>query len=94
MFNLQALISCPIKALLRRARKTDVYPKNFFQGEWFYAVTPVIASSVDGLGGGIGQHWISRDNEGKKAHAVRFEFRKEYLVAYSVNKELGKSKSV
>ena len=83
----------PYKSLLEESQKVDVYPKVFFQGEWFYAVTPITSSSKGFLGGGVGQHWISLDNEGKKAHAVRFVFHEDYLMAYNVNKELGPSKS-
>ena len=77
----------PYKSLVEKNGKIDVYPKDFFKGDWFYAMTPVTASSKGILGGGVGQHWISMDNEGLIAPAVYFKFQEKYLVAYNVNKE-------
>ena len=75
------------KTLLEQKQKIDVYPKSFFQGEWYYAITPVTASSKGFLGGGDEQHWLSLDNEGWFAPVVHFEFREKYLMAYNTNRE-------
>ena len=77
----------PYKSLLQRNKKIDVYPKDFFKGEWYYALTPVTASSKGRSGGGHYQHYLSRDSDGLRSPLVRFAFREDYLIAYSTNIE-------
>lgn len=77
----------PYKSLLQRSKKIDVYPKNFFEGEWYYSLTPVTASSKGRWGGGRLQHFLSIDSDKGMSPLVRFAFREDYLIAYSTNTE-------
>lgn len=78
----------PYQSLVEHSKKKDVYPKGFFEGEWFYAVTPVQGSSEDpNLSGGFLQHALSRDSKGFTAQTIRFTFKDKVLVANSTNKE-------
>lgn len=78
----------PYQSLVEHSKKIDVYPKGFFEGEWFYAVTPVQGSSTGGgFGAGTSQHYLSRDSGGFIAQTIRFDFQHTYLVAYNTNKE-------
>lgn len=78
----------PYQSLVENSKKIDVYPKGFFQGEWFYTVTPVQGSATyPYLSGGFGQSFLSRDSGGFTAQTVRFTFKEKVLVANSTNKE-------
>ena len=77
----------PYQTLEETSRKEDVYPKSFFQGEWFYSAAPITSSSDGRFGGGYAQHWMSLDQEGKKAPVIRFVFEENFMKAQNIDRE-------
>ena len=77
----------PYQTLEENSLKEDVYPKSFFQGEWFYSVTPVTASSKSGFGGGAMQHFMSLDQDGRRAPVIRFVFEENFMKAQNIDRE-------
>ena len=76
----------PFKTLLEAGGKKDVYPKNLFEGPWYYKST-ILSSSV--AHSQLNTYMFNPDNEYKSSNKIRIVFKDKYLIAYNSDFEKG-----